>query len=181
MKFFINYLQLIAIMKAKIIYFIAAVCIFSVFNISSAHSPVPSLFDETPPLVYRNETLFTKIPATLGDVIVGLPASIVGGVIGIPIGIVMMPQHATNILFYPYIGGVIVGMFGRAGGAAVLGFPFFVLQKTFYDFPKFLFKKDEKQKPESDRSQNPSKIEIGDTLEPIEPLKPLKEISPGNP
>jgi hypothetical protein len=91
-----------------------------------------------------------------------------------------MPQHMTNILFYPYIGGVIVGMFGRAGGAAVLGFPFFVLQKTFYDFPKFLIKKEKIQEPKLDNSTKPSKIGIQNTLEPIETLKPLKETSTGN-
>jgi hypothetical protein len=57
----------------------------------------------------------------------------------VPIGVVLMPENSINIILAPFFAGGIVGYLGRKAGAAIVGFPFYVLQLIFYDLPKALF------------------------------------------
>jgi hypothetical protein len=104
---------------------------------SSSSANLSPIFSST---VYVDETIFVKIPAEIGDMTGTVVGGVAGVVIGIPLGVVFSPvTGGTSIYYFPILGGYGLGTAGGKAGAAIVGFPFYVLQKTFYDFPKWLF------------------------------------------
>ncbi len=90
---------------------------------------------------YENASNFTLIPAYTGTFISAVPGLIIGGggyVIGYTAGLPFdKEEDFSEAAFILSAGGITML------GGTVAGFPFFVLEKTFYDFPRYLLEPDE--------------------------------------
>lgn len=123
--------------------------IISIFIISTitAHAgdlPDPSPFAHPQLLIYKDQTLFVKVPARVGDVVGGVTGTIVGVPIGMVISVLALPSTGIDgaPLTFVYTAGF-VGVVGRYVSSAIIGFPFYMIQKIFYDFPIWLFSDEE--------------------------------------
>ncbi|MCK4838183.1 MAG: hypothetical protein KAS94_05230, partial [Desulfobulbaceae bacterium] len=107
----------------------------------SGELPSPNPFKHPPHVaVYKDQTLFVRAPARVGDIVGGTAGTIIGAPIGFVVGIFTIPKIGLiGIPLTTMYGGGIVGIGGRKIGSAITGAPFYILQKTFYDFPKWLF------------------------------------------
>ncbi len=97
---------------------------------------------------YKDETLFVRAPASIGGVIGGAAGIVVGIPAGIVIGIVVvLPVDGPlqGFVLAPIFASAGGGIIGKKIGATVVGAPFYILQKTFYDFPRSLMKEEVRQ------------------------------------
>ncbi|MCI5210241.1 MAG: hypothetical protein D3910_15935 [Candidatus Electrothrix sp. ATG2] len=94
---------------------------------------------------YDEASAFTIVPAYTGAIVSIVPGAIVGGggyligyTVGLPFG--KEKEFANNAFEYPAMGIVHLG-------GAVAGAPFFILEKVFYDFPRYLLESDQEVAP----------------------------------
>ena len=83
--------------------------------------------------VYNNQSSFVKIPAQAGDVIGGVSGGAIGIALGIPVGAIatLFSGHPFNLLMVPWMGNTVLGAGGRIVGSAIVGTPFYLIEKPF--------------------------------------------------
>lgn len=109
-----------------------------VVPVPKAHAHGPAMF--LPPF-YERESDFTVIPAYTGVIVSAVPGAVIGGggyVIGYAAGLPFgrEEEFAENSFLYPFAGIIMLG-------GTVVGAPFFILEKVFYDLPCYLLESDE--------------------------------------
>ena len=102
-----------------------------------AHSGALPLDTIMLPPMYRGESAFTQIPATVGGLATTLPALAIGGTsyfVGSIIGASFNREKkiATMSAIYSGIGTIWLG-------STVAGAPFYIVEKTFYDLPTAIY------------------------------------------
>jgi hypothetical protein len=101
---------------------------------SSAHGlSLPTQWELDKFNVYNNESNFVKIPARAGDVIGGISGGAIGIALGIPVGAIttLFSGQAVCLLIVPVMGNTVVGAGGRFVGSALIGTPFYLIEKPF--------------------------------------------------
>jgi hypothetical protein len=97
-----------------------------------AHNFIPSF--------YEGESDFTLIPAMIGMSVSAVPGFVIGSggyIVGYAAGLPFdKEEDFSNITFLVPFAGI------TYLGSTVVGLPFFILEKTFYDFPRYLFESD---------------------------------------
>jgi len=123
-------------MKTGFFHTVALVlCIITLSPISSsAHGfSLPSQWELDRFNVYNNESNFVKIPAQAGDIIGGISGGVIGIALGIPVGAIatVLSGRPFNLLIVPYFGNTVMGAGGRIVGSAIVGTPFYLIEKPF--------------------------------------------------
>lgn len=92
--------------------------------------------------IFKNSGLFTRIPAYTGRYLLLGPGCIVYfpfvpfAIRSLNIGEISKTSYKTSDISFGYLGEI------------ALGFPFFLIETLFYDFPCFMFSKPEQQSAE---------------------------------
>ena len=121
--------------------------IIILFSTESAAHDTGGLFAEMfTPSLYEDQSAFTLIPATVGEITLSIPAFLIGGTVylaGYTIGLPFDKEDEFSAL------GIYTG-FGvfRLGGYTA-GAPFYAIEKTFYDIPVLIYSRDEEDSSKS--------------------------------
>lgn len=94
---------------------------------ASAHLPIP-------PFPYQEQGLFVQVPAVIGGIVFAVPGAVVGSVVCL-----FYPDNlAPGLLKTLGECGAVGGLLSSMAGSAMLGLPFYVVKKFFWDFPRWL-------------------------------------------
>ena len=123
--------------KISVIFITILLFIGTLTSNAAAHSGALAFDYIFYPPMYRGESAFTKIPASIGSLVTTLPAFTIGGtayVIGSIVGAPFNKEQeiAAIAAIYSGIGTVWLG-------STVAGAPFYVAEKTLYDLPVAIF------------------------------------------
>ncbi|XCN71719.1 MAG: hypothetical protein Q3M24_15575 [Candidatus Electrothrix aestuarii] len=90
--------------------------------------------------LYENKSAFTQVPAGIGGLVSTVPAFVIGSAgylvgygLGFPLG--KEEEFAQGSVFITGFGLIQLG-------SGIVGAPFFVVEKIFYDLPQYLFKQE---------------------------------------
>ncbi len=133
------------IIPAYIILFL--ICFFPSTAISSGCGcPFEIWIDTVQP-----QTNFVKVPTIIGNLTGGMAGLIVGGAVGLPIGLVLAPLTEGESIGVGVYGGAMYGACTlMLPTGFILGAPFYVIEKVFWDFPNWLIGSKEEEKKEEE-------------------------------
>lgn len=118
------------------------------FPQSVSASPLP-----IPPFPYQEQGLFVQVPAGVGGVLLAVPGAVIGPVVCVFTGAHFSPEPLKTLGDCSAIGA----LFSSMVGSTIVGFPFYVVKKIFWDFPLLLL--EISPRPETTENSPPAVVE----------------------